>query len=122
MKYTHKSKCRIVTFVTFLFGLILTSVIYDSGASRVYWIITISVTVIVCGVRAILTELSEPAPETNQSMKEQKESITSLPGIALLGLLLTGVAGIFHTFDSGSGVGLIASAISFGVLAVVSFM
>ena len=55
-------------------------------------------------------------------MKKQKESITSLPGIALIGLVVTGFSGIFHTFDSGSAVGLIASAISFGVLAVVSFI
>jgi len=56
------------------------------------------------------------------TMKKQKESITSLPGIALIGLVVTGFSGIFHTFDSGSAVGLIASAISFGVLAVVSFI
>ncbi|MDB4406017.1 hypothetical protein N9191_01815 [bacterium] len=55
-------------------------------------------------------------------MKNNKESVTSLPGLALLGLLLTGVIGIWHTFDSGGALGLIAAAISFGVVAVVSFM
>ncbi|MBK1831190.1 hypothetical protein JIN77_10660 [Verrucomicrobiaceae bacterium R5-34] len=55
-------------------------------------------------------------------MKKDKEPLTSIPGMVLLGLLATGVIGIWHTFDSGSAVGLIAAAISFGVLAVVSFM
>ena len=58
----------------------------------------------------------------NNIMKNNKESVTSLPGLALLGLLLTGVIGIWHTFDSGGALGLIAAAISFGVVAVVSFM
>ncbi|BDS07449.1 hypothetical protein NT6N_24890 [Oceaniferula spumae] len=55
-------------------------------------------------------------------MKKDKQSMTSIPGLALLGLLATGVIGIWHTFASFNALGLIAAAISFGILAIVSFM
>ena len=45
-----------------------------------------------------------------------------LPGLAAIGLVITGCAGIHHTYYTGSGVGLIASAISFGVILVISFI
>jgi len=48
--------------------------------------------------------------------------ISALPGLAAIGLLVTGVAGIHHAYASGSGVGLIAAAISFGVVLVVAFL
>ena len=66
-----------------------------------------------------MTERSESVPET---MKEKKESIISVPGIALLGLLATGFIGLYQALATGDSIGLIASSISFGSLAVVSFM
>lgn len=58
-------------------------------------------------------------------MKDTKQSdskTTALPGLAAIGLIVTGVAGIHLSYQTGSGVGLIASAISFGCLLVVAFM
>jgi hypothetical protein len=54
--------------------------------------------------------------------KQQKPKTTSLPGFAAIGLIITGLAGIHHAYDTGSGLGLIASAISFGCVLVVAFM
>jgi hypothetical protein len=54
--------------------------------------------------------------------KQQKSKATDLPGLAAIGLTITGIAGIHHAYDTGSGLGLIASAISFGCILVVAFM
>ena len=54
--------------------------------------------------------------------KQEKPKTTALPGLAAIGLVITGVAGIHHAYDTGSGVGLIASAISFGCILVVAFL
>jgi hypothetical protein len=56
-------------------------------------------------------------------MNDTKPSkISALPGLAAVGLLLTGAAGIHHAYASGSGVGLIAAALAFGVILVVAFL
>jgi hypothetical protein len=56
-------------------------------------------------------------------MNDPKASkISALPGLAAVGLLLTGVAGIHHAYASGSGLGLIAAALAFGVVLVVAFL
>ncbi len=39
-----------------------------------------------------------------------------------MGLVLTGALGMYHAFHTGNGVGLIAAALSFGVILVVSFL
>jgi hypothetical protein len=55
-------------------------------------------------------------------MKEPKPKSAALTGLAAAGLVVTGVAGIHHAYDMASGVGLIASAISFGCLLIVGFL
>jgi hypothetical protein len=50
------------------------------------------------------------------------KKISALPGLAAVGLLLTGAAGIHHAYASGSGVGLIAAALAFGVILLVAFL
>jgi hypothetical protein len=54
--------------------------------------------------------------------KETKSKPSTLPGIAALGLLVTGVAGIHHAYATGSGLGLLAAAISFGCIFVAAFL
>jgi hypothetical protein len=51
--------------------------------------------------------------------KQQKPKTTAIPGLAAMGLIITGIAGIHHAYANVSGVGLIASAISFGCILVV---
>jgi hypothetical protein len=55
-------------------------------------------------------------------LKPQNPKPTTLPALAAVGLMITGVAGIHHAYATGSGVGLIASAISFGCILVVMFL
>ncbi len=52
----------------------------------------------------------------------QNSKISALPGLAAVGLVITGIAGIHHAYATGSGIGLIASAISFGCILVVMFL
>ena len=53
--------------------------------------------------------------------KETRSKPSTLPGIAALGLLVTGVAGIHHAYETGSGLGLLASAVSFGCIFLAAF-
>ncbi len=57
---------------------------------------------------------------SNKPSKPRKSS--ALPGIAAMGLVLTGALSMYHSFHTGSGLGLIAAALSFGVILVVSFL
>lgn len=52
---------------------------------------------------------------------QQSPGNSAIPGLAIFGLLTTGVAGCVHAFVFESALGLIASAIAFGVLLFVSF-
>lgn len=52
---------------------------------------------------------------------DRKVKISAIPGIAAIGLIVTGIAGIFHAFGSGSVLGLFVSAVSFGLIYFVSF-
>jgi hypothetical protein len=54
--------------------------------------------------------------------KQQKTKSSALPGLAAVGLIITGIAGIHHAYYTGSGIGLIASAISFGCILIVMFL
>jgi hypothetical protein len=47
--------------------------------------------------------------------------VTTLLGLAFIGLMITGALGCVHAFQSGSGLGLIAAALSFGVIFVTLF-
>ncbi len=48
--------------------------------------------------------------------------LSAIPGLAALGLLLTGIAGLVHAFqDGGDGLSLLASAAAFGIVFYVSF-
>lgn len=44
-----------------------------------------------------------------------------MPGLAAIGLVVTGCAGLVHTLLTGSALGLFAAAIAFGIILVVSF-
>jgi hypothetical protein len=46
---------------------------------------------------------------------------TALPGLAGIGLITTGIAGIIHAFLSGGSLSLVASGISFGIVFYVCF-
>ena len=46
---------------------------------------------------------------------------TALPGLAGIGLITTGIAGIIHAFLSGESLSLVASGISFGIVFYVCF-
>lgn len=43
-------------------------------------------------------------------------SLREIPGLAALGLMATGLIGLLHAILTGEGLGLIASAIAFGVV------
>jgi hypothetical protein len=47
--------------------------------------------------------------------------ISAIPGLAIVGLLLTGIAGMVHAFMFEAGMGLLAAAVAFGTLLYVSF-
>ena len=53
--------------------------------------------------------------------KSNKERMTAVPGLAVLGLMITGIAGLFHAYGNGEGVSLVASALAFGIIFYVSF-
>lgn len=46
---------------------------------------------------------------------------SAMPGLAGLGLVTTGLAGLVHTLLTGSVLGLFAAVLAFGVVFVVSF-
>ncbi len=46
---------------------------------------------------------------------------SAIPGLAIIGLLITGILGCLHAFIFASGLGLVAAAIAFGFLFFVSF-
>ena len=46
---------------------------------------------------------------------------SAMPGLAALGLVTTGLAGLVHTLLTGSVLGLFAATLAFGVIFVVSF-
>ena len=52
---------------------------------------------------------------------QKPPNISAIPGLAIIGLLITGVIGCVHAFLFASGIGLIAAAIAFGALFFVSF-
>lgn len=56
-------------------------------------------------------------------MKEKTERKFLVPGIAILGLIITGIFGILVPRDAsiGDGLGIIGSAIAFGIILYVSF-
>jgi hypothetical protein len=63
-----------------------------------------------------------PEAKSTTTMSPPKPPSTSaIPGLAIFGLLATGVAGCVHAFVFGSALGLIAAAIAFGILFFVSF-
>ena len=44
-----------------------------------------------------------------------------VPGFAIFGILITGIAGIIHSFIFAEGMGLLAAAVAFGIMLHVSF-
>lgn len=51
-----------------------------------------------------------------------EKNLSVVPGLAAIGLVITALAGIVHAFYTGSGLGLIASAASFGVFLGAAFI
>ena len=54
-------------------------------------------------------------------MSENERRMTALPGMAGIGLILTGIAGLIAAFGGGGGLCLLASAIAFGIVFYVCF-
>jgi len=56
-------------------------------------------------------------------MEEKTVKDSLVPGIAVLGLIITGIFGILIPRDAsiGDGLGIIGSAIAFGIILYVSF-
>jgi len=58
-------------------------------------------------------------------MKEQKpQKISAIPGLAIIGLLLTGISGIIAAFlgiSVGGGLSLFASAIAFSFMLYMAY-
>ena len=58
-------------------------------------------------------------------MKEQKpQKISTVPGLAIIGLLLTGISGIIAVFlgtSVGGGLSLFASAIAFSFMLYIAY-
>ncbi len=59
---------------------------------------------------------------TTTTNDSKRPKVSAMPGFAAVGLFVTGVAGIHHAYYSDSGLGLIAAALAFGVILVVSFL
>ncbi|HUS73845.1 MAG TPA: hypothetical protein VMY06_12345 [Sedimentisphaerales bacterium] len=54
-------------------------------------------------------------------MSETERRMTALPGMAGIGLILTGIVGLITAFFGGGGLSLLASAIAFGIVFYVCF-
>ena len=54
-------------------------------------------------------------------MSNNGKRLTALPGLAGLGLILTGIAGIILAFAGGGGLSLLASGFAFGIVFYVCF-
>ena len=54
-------------------------------------------------------------------MSDKEKRITALPGLAGIGLILTGIAGLISAFIGGGGLSLLASAFAFGTVFYVCF-
>ena len=52
---------------------------------------------------------------------KKKETFPASPGIAVIGLFATGIAGILVGLIASSGTALIAAALAFGTVAWVAF-
>jgi len=59
--------------------------------------------------------------EDIERMSENEKRMTALPGLAGIGLILTGIAGLISAFLGGGGLSLLASAIAFGIVFYVCF-
>ena len=57
--------------------------------------------------------MNEPNPPPSRS--------SAMPGLAAIGLVTTGLAGLVHTLLTGSVLGLFAAVLAFGVIFVISF-
>ena len=54
-------------------------------------------------------------------MSDKEKRITALPGLAGIGLILTGIFGLISAFRGGGGLSLLASAFAFGIVFYVCF-
>ena len=64
--------------------------------------------------------MSDQPPKPAKPPKPTRPS--ALPGIAAMGLVLTGLISLYHSFHTDSPIGLLAAALSFGIIFVVSFL
>jgi hypothetical protein len=70
----------------------------------------------------LVTALRTSYPETMSHKPSKPAKPSALPGIAAMGLVLNGALSMYHAFHTGSPIGLVAAALSFGVILVVSFL
>ncbi len=54
-------------------------------------------------------------------MSDKEKRSTMLPGLAGIGLILTGIAGLISAFLGGGGLSLLASTFAFGTVFYVCF-
>ena len=59
--------------------------------------------------------------EDMRIMNDKEKRMTALPGLAGIGLILTGIAGFISAFIGGGGLSLLASAFAFGIIFYVCF-
>ena len=68
---------------------------------------------------------SQPEPEAKTTNKVESsappERFPLSPGLSIIGLFVTGLAGIIVGINEGGGVPLLASALSFGTVAWIAF-
>jgi hypothetical protein len=53
--------------------------------------------------------------------KDKKDDSFLIPGLAILGCIIVGIMGVAISLNTNDALGLIASAIAFGAIVVVSF-
>ena len=53
--------------------------------------------------------------------KASQSTSSSIPGLAVIGCMLTGLFGFWFAFEHEQGMGLLASAVAFGALVFYSF-
>lgn len=56
------------------------------------------------------------------SLPPNKAPTSAMPGLAAIGLIVTGIAAIGHAFLTGSPLSLFAAAVSFGLIFIISFI
>jgi|GEM_PF-2924624 len=52
---------------------------------------------------------------------KEKTQVSAIPGLAMIGCLVTGVFALVNAYRTASDLSLIAAALAFGIVACISF-